>query len=516
MTTLTLRTRLTLAVFASLIAGGATLLVGARHLEQLHRAQASLGDAAFMRAVWGTLTLVVAFANLTGITVLLLTARVLDHHVTRLCDAVAALGRGDIDAPELQPVSSGPAFAPLHAAVQSARGQLGDAMSRLHMDAERNRAIVDTVFGSVFAVDGGGRIVRANPAAARMFDRPLASLGNVLLSDLLIADTLHLRVDDHGTLTFTGGETERRFVTRIRVFGRNPFPAEVAITPLALEGQRAWAVFVQDLSDKQSIEVELREARAVAEVANRAKTAFLARVSHELRTPLNSMIGFTKIVRRSRGSQLSERDRHYLDRVQAGSEHLVTLVNDILDLSNIESGTIELAPEPTDVTAIVRSIIAEFDSQVADRPVLLEAHLPDAPAMATVDPARLRQIITNLVGNAVKFTARGSIRVTLCTARISGVATAVIVRDTGIGIPLERQQRIFDFFAEGDEATSHRYGGMGLGLALSRRIGLQMGCMLSVESMPGAGSTFTLSFAAASTAASPPLLTDSTRPLVGS
>ncbi|HYW50299.1 MAG TPA: ATP-binding protein, partial [Gemmatimonadaceae bacterium] len=466
MTIPTLRTRLTLAVFASLLTGGAAVVLGAQHLEQLQRAQPVLADGAFMRAVWMTMGVVVLVANITGIGVLLLTARVLDHNLTRLCDAVAALGRGDVDAPEMHPVPHGPAFAPLHAAVQSSRAQLGDTIAQLRMDADRNRAIVDTVFASVFAVDGGGRIVRANPAAAQLFDRPIDSLNHVLLSDLIVAESLHMRVDEHGTVTFDGSATEQRFTTRIRVFGRPPFPAEVAIRPLALEGQTAWAVFVHDLSDKQHAEIELRKATAAADKANRTTTAFLARMSHELRTPLNSMIGFTRIVRKSRGSQLSERDRHYLDRVQAGSEDLVELVNDILDLSNVESGTIDLKPEPTDVTAIVRSILSRFDPQVADRPVLLAADLPEEPALANVDPARLRQILTNLIGNAVKFTARGSVRVTLCTSHGTDAATAVIVRDTGIGIPLERQPFIFDLFEQGDDATTHRYGGTGLGLAL--------------------------------------------------
>ena len=185
---------------------------------------------------------------------------------------------------------------------------------------------------------------------------------------------------------------------------------------------------------------------------------------------------------------------HYLDRVKATTDHLLVLVSDILDLSLIESGTIELRPVTIDISPIVTEIVGHHEDRVVDRPVMLKTELPDGPALATVDSARLRQVLTNLIGNAVKFTARGSVDVSVHLDHQTGLASAISVRDTGIGIPLERQSYIFESFEHGSEETSHRYGGSGLGLALSRRIAQQMGCMLSVESMPGAGSTFTLAF----------------------
>jgi two-component system, sensor histidine kinase and response regulator len=493
-----LRIRSVLTLAAALLAGVAALVLGARHLTHAQ------GGAAFARDVWITIGLVALCANVSAIVAIVASMRRLHGAVTHARTAVLELARETAVAPADDAAWQAPEeFCALHAAIDDTRTQLALARSRVRMDADRTRAIIDGVFASVFSVDGGGRIISANQAAIRMFALPVGTLEGVVLSDLIAADSLRMAVDELGSVTFTDSGTAHRFTTQIRIFGRRAFPADVSVTPLVLDGQHAWAVFVHDLTEKHQVQLELADARIAAVASNRARTAFLVRMSRELRTPLNAMIGFTKVVRRSRSSQLSDRDRHYVDRVQAGSEHLLELVSDILDLSRIESGTIELRPETTDISPIVREIIGHHESRVADRPVVLDADLPDAPALAAVDTARLRQLLTNLIGNAVKFTARGSIQVSVRLDHETGLASAIIVRDTGIGIPLERQSYIFDSFEQGGEETSHRYGGSGLGLALSRRIAQQMGCMLSVESMPGAGSTFTLAFSHADAMTAP-------------
>ena len=501
MTTRSLRARLWIAFTASLLVGLVALYVGAEHLTAGPGAALAMADGTTRHSIWLTLSLVVLVANSAAIGVVLFSARALQGRIAPVRDAVLALAHQSLTtAPQMeQPAASDAAstddeFTPLHAAVRDARAQLQSVLRRVQMEGARHQAIVDSVFASVFAVDGGGRIISANAAAARMFGVPIDALHGVVLSDLIAPDELRMAVDEFGSVTFTGAALEHRFTTRIRMFGQRAFPAEVSVTPLAIDGQHAWAVFVHDLTDKEQAQSALEDARVAAETASRAKTAFLARMSHELRTPLNSMIGFTKIVRRSRSSQLSERDRHYLDRVQASSEQLLDLVSDILDLSSIESGKIALTLELCDVAPLVREIVTGFEDQVADRPVHLIGDVPESSAFATIDAKRLRQVLMNLIGNAVKFTARGSVKVSVKVDATTSQAIAVIVRDTGIGIPLERQARIFESFEQGGDETSHRYGGTGLGLALSRRIAQQMGCMLSVESMPGAGSTFTLSF----------------------
>ncbi len=500
MTSRSLRARVWIALAASLLAGLVAAYVGAEHLVAAQNASQPTADGSARDGIWLTLSLVALVANAAAIGVVLFSVRALQQRIAPVREAVLALAHQprDGDLPDASDASAATShadeFAPLHAAVREARTQFQAVIRRVQMEGVRHQAIVDSVFASLFAVDGGGRIISANTAAARMFGVPIDALHGVVLSDLIAPDELRMAVDAYGSVTFTGVTLEHRFTTRIRMFGQRAFPAEVSVTPLAIDGQRAWAVFVHDLTDKEQAQTALEDARVAAETASRAKTAFLARMSHELRTPLSSMIGFTKIVRRSKSSQLSERDRHYLDRVQAGSEHLLDLVSDILDLSSIESGRIALTLELCDVAPVVREMVAGFEEQVADRPVHLIGDVPESSAFATIDARRLRQVLTNLIGNAVKFTARGSVNVAVKVDAKTSQAIAIIVRDTGIGIPLERQAHIFESFEQGDEETSHRYGGTGLGLALSRRIAQQMGCMLSVESMPGAGSTFTLSF----------------------
>ena len=463
---LSLRTRSTLILAASLLAGGAATVVGADQLVSMHQHR-GLSSAEFARAVWTTLLCITVAANAAGLLVVVLTVRALEAGVQQM-----------------------------HDAVREARDQRHATFDRIRAERDRNGAIVDAVFASVFAVDGGGRIVHANAAAARMFDRPMHALTGVVLSDMIAAESVQMHVDECGTVTFQT-EASAQFRTTFRVFGRRSFPAEVCVTPLAMEGQRAWAVFVLDLSVQVQGETELRAARVAADEANRAKTAFLARIGGEFRAPLDATISFTQAVLRSRSSQISERDRQYLDKVHGSTTHLQALAGDLLDLARIEEGTLALSSAPADVTEVVQSILAQFEEQVAERPVLLERDYPSTALWAVVDAQRLGQVITNLVSNAVKFTARGTITVTVCRASDSESATAVIVRDTGIGIPLERQSHIFDLFAQAESGTTLRYGGSGLGLALSKRLATEMGCMLSVESMPGAGSTFTLAFAPA-------------------
>src|SRR5690606_9416251 len=207
-----------------------------------------------------------------------------------------------------------------------------------------------------------------------------------------------------------------------------------------------------------------RAAKEAAETASRTKSDFLARMSHELRTPLNSVIGFANILLKNRTGNLREQDITYLDRIRDNGRHLLLLINDILDLSKIEAGRLEVELELIDPAARVKEVAQQFEVQVRDRPLELRIDVPTTVAPIHSDPARMRQVLMNLVGNAVKFTERGSVTVAIDTERKTARPLRIRVRDTGIGIPPDRLDAIFDAFEQAESSTARKYGGTGLGL----------------------------------------------------
>lgn len=477
------------------MAAAAAVWLGARRLHP-----ALVQAAASDHLLWTTLASVALLSGVAGLAASAAVAAAAARRIGALHESITQLGEpldlaSDRAAPDSEP--SLDALLPLERAVADARRRMRRVTDSLAGDAARAQALVDLSPDALFAMDGGGRIIAANSAAEGLFRRPREVLLGSVLPDMLALESLQVRVDALGTLQVDDAWLATRFTTSLRLFGRPAVAAEVAIVPLPMEGERAWAVVVHDLTAERQAAAALEEARRAAEIANGARMLFLGRMSHELRSPLGSITSLLGSVRRSRGSQLGERDRTSLDRAQEASEELLTLVSDILDLVQLESGGMALVLADTDVAPIVSEVLAQFEDAVAGRPLLLEADLPGVPAIAAVDAARLRQVLTHLVDNAVKFTARGSVQVSVHLDHATGRASAILVRDTGIGIPLALQSSIFEKFAQGDQDVNQRYGGTGLGLALSRGIAQQMRCALSVESVPGAGSTFTLTFAPA-------------------
>jgi CheY-like chemotaxis protein len=213
-------------------------------------------------------------------------------------------------------------------------------------------------------------------------------------------------------------------------------------------------------------------------------------MSHELRTPLNSVIGFANVLMKNPKGLLGDRELGFLDRILSNGRHLLGLINEVLDLAKIESGRSELQVRPVDVGSLVRETVAQLEGQVRDREVLLQAEVPDGIRPVDADEGKLRQVIINLVGNALKFTERGSVVVRIDAE--DGVPRAVAVQDTGIGIAPDRLQAIFEAFQQADSSTTRRFGGTGLGLTISRSICQLMGYDLTVKSRLGEGSTFTI------------------------
>lgn len=258
--------------------------------------------------------------------------------------------------------------------------------------------------------------------------------------------------------------------------------------PLRLTG------FNSDITARRTMHAEIEQARAQAEASNRAKSEFLANMSHEVRTPLNAVMGLTRLLHQS---PLNEEQRQHLELIDSSATSLLALLNDVLDLSKIEAGKLVFEQVRFDVGRWVREAVALHRPVAAKKGLKVEVEIADdVPWKVAGDPGRLRQVISNLVSNAVKFTDFGRISVTARMApnqselRRDQLRLLFTVRDTGIGIPEDKQKHIFEAFTQADASITRRYGGTGLGLAICARLVSMMGGALHLLSRPGEGSTF--------------------------
>lgn len=270
----------------------------------------------------------------------------------------------------------------------------------------------------------------------------------------------------------------------------------------------AFNQMVDALREKQRVEREAMEqviqARNTAEMANKTKSAFLASVSHEIRTPLNGILGMAQVLLTQSEHDKTQHDG--LETIMESGHTLMSLLNDVLDMSKIEAGKLEIAPVEGDLPSVLQSLHKLFLPRATENGINLELEIaPDLPASLKFDPTRIRQCVSNLVSNAVKFTSQGRVSINVSYKRIDdkSIMVSIAVSDTGIGIDDAGMARLFSEFGQANASTARHYGGTGLGLAITRKLALMMGGNVSAESQPGAGSTFTFTFRAELTSVQP-------------
>jgi PAS domain S-box-containing protein len=369
---------------------------------------------------------------------------------------------------------------------------LGDQRRALVQAQEFRAALVRSTPDAVAAFDSAGCVNDWNPAMAALTGRAYAEVVGQAVGDLLhfvprgeevrlVLDALEGRTSKLVDVPARDAQTDAEVWL------------DVTISPMrTTDGRTLGGLLVaRDVTERKRVADVILASKNAAEEANRAKSDFLARMSHELRTPLNSVIGFTNVLRRNRDGRLNADEVTYLERINANGRHLLTLINEVLDLAKIEAGRETVQLEPTAVGALVREVVADLDVRASGASVRLVADVPDETLVAVTDAAKLKQVLINLVGNAIKFTpATGRVTVRVASDAAHGSATRVEVEDTGIGIAEDRLVAIFDAFEQADEQTSRRYGGTGLGLAISRKLCTLMGHDLIVHSEVGRGSVF--------------------------
>jgi len=353
------------------------------------------------------------------------------------------------------------------------------------------RALVENTGDAIWSVDRAKRLITFNTAFSMALevrtdrepavgDRPVDCLPP---EDILWYEEMYERAL-YGNAFSELRDEEIGGQLRSYEFFFNPIREAAGITGVA--------VFERDVTARRRTQLALRMAKEEAEHANRAKSEFLANMSHELRTPLNSVIGFTNILLKNRSGKLVDQELSFLDRIIANGKHLLELINEVLDLAKIEAGRMELDLKSVELASLVPDTLAQLEGQVKDKNVLLRGDVPDGVGAIQADSGKLKQVIINLVGNALKFTTEGEVVVEVVVGEDGKTPRAIGVRDSGIGIPPDRLQAIFEAFQQADKDTNREYGGTGLGLTISRSLCQLMGYDLRVESEVGKGSTFTI------------------------
>ncbi|HKD93274.1 MAG TPA: GAF domain-containing protein [Gaiellaceae bacterium] len=364
--------------------------------------------------------------------------------------------------------------------------------ARLFSEIERQKQyfemLVEVSPAAVVVMDGDERVTGWNPAAATLFGYTSDEAIGRTIDELVVPDDL--KAESRDVTVEALGEGRTRRITRRSAKDGALLDVEMELVPLRFDGGNAgfYAIY-HDIT-------ELQRARQEAEAATQAKSAFLATMSHEIRTPMNAVIGMSDLLL---GTELTGEQREFAEVVRTSGDALLHVIDDILDYSKIEAGKLDLEREPFNLRDCVEGALDIVAPRAWEKELELACLIDEtAPSGILGDEARLRQVLLNLLSNAVKFTEAGEVVVLVDAEETGGGSHRVelAVRDTGIGIPADRMDKLFTSFSQVDASTTRRFGGTGLGLAISKRLVDLMGGTISVESEQGQGSTFRISLPA--------------------
>ena len=363
-------------------------------------------------------------------------------------------------------------------------------LASLGTSESKNRllaTIVEQSSEAIWTMDLAGVITSWNEGATTMLGYTQATaVGQALKIDESSS------AEEAARMTRLAGGERFSYDTKALTQSGTQIDMQVAVAPLVNEANACIGTIAvaRDVTQSKRGEEALRQARGAAEAANHAKSSFLARMSHEIRTPMNGVLGMTELLLET---GLSSVQRKYAETVQTSGKNLLAIINDVLDFSKIEAGKLELEQVDVDLRQSLEDIVDLLAERAHAKGLELACRIPsDLDTLVRGDPLRLGQILTNLTGNAIKFTQKGSVEISLATEAQtdSTVSVRFEVIDTGQGISQEAQTRIFEEFSQADGSTTRKHGGSGLGLAISRQLVEMMGGQLQVKSEPGAGATF--------------------------
>ena len=361
------------------------------------------------------------------------------------------------------------------------------------------RAIIETASDAYVSVDAGGTVTEWNHQAEILLGWTHAEAVGRDIADLIIAGGSPGAPDDGLARALTGGSEILDHTRQISASRRDgsEIPVEITVWHVAAPSGVQTSAFLRDISQRQQLERDMAAARDQAVEASRLKSEFLAMMSHEIRTPMNAVIGLTGLLLRG---DLEATQRRYAESIRAAGKALLSMINDILDLSKIESGALTLDNSTVNLSGVLEEVLEMVAETARAKGLELVGYCEQSlPALVRGDPVRIRQILLNFAANAVKFTEHGEVFIHLrhdepepgpeATATPGVVAVRMEVTDTGIGVTPEQQGHLFDAFAQADSSTTRRFGGTGLGLAICRELAEAMGGRVGVRSATG-GSTF--------------------------